>query len=264
MKRKAGIFAAGMILAVLIFMATAWHTFSTTNKKISVGIETLPTLTNFYDEQDRFSIYIKESSKLAASQALYNLAKDAAIDKNKELCRIEPQTGYIIWDSSCKPELSFIKQKFLQNYNKSFNEFIQKYPNANLRPTYINEFDETTAKNKEIKSTALPIIFQSIEKGTFAVYNFSYVIETSTKINLTEQNIYLEDFEEIYNKIIEEKAKCQTLDVDCFKNLNFDRWNFDVERQGSYIIFKFKTKAIYFFQETSIERYAPIELNFAI
>lgn len=266
--KRAGIFAVGMIITMIIVMAAAWQAFSTTNRKIAVGVEILPNLTSHYNEQDRFSIYIEESKSLAASQALYEIAKDAAIDKKKGSCRVEPQTNYFIWDNNCKPETLFIKQRFIQEFNKSLISFVKAYPKENLRPYYMNEFAE--GSEEIINSAASPIKLESKAKSTFASYSLSHSVETSltsTKTNLTEENIDL-NFNGIYNKIVEEKTRCQTEQKEaeeCSKALEaieFDYWRADVERQGSYFIFRLKTKDFFFFQENNLENYKQIELNF--
>lgn len=269
LNKRAGIFAVGMIITMMVVMAAAWQAFSTTNKKITVGTKILPNLTSLYDEQDRFFIYIEESKSLAASQALYEIAKDAAINKNKDSCRVEPKTNYFIWDNNCKPEALFIKQKFIQEFNKSLASFVEAYPKENLRLHYTNEFAEGS---EEIISTALPIKLESKAKSTFASYSFSHSLKpflTSTKTNLTKENIDL-NFNEIYNKIVEKKTRCQTEQKDteecskALKAIEFDSWHASVERQGSYFIFRLKTKDFFFFQENNLENYKPIELNFVI
>lgn len=258
--KTAGIFAIGMILAMIVFMTTAWFSFSLVNKKISTTIKTLPNLTELYEEQDRFYLYLKESSKLAASQAFYQISKDAAIDERS--CNLI--NNYVIWEQNCHPKTELVRQKFLEYYNQNLAAFIKNYPNKMLRPEFLNEFET----EEIINSTALPIEIQTTKKSNFANYNFSYAIKISIKRNISEQGIYLEDFEEIYNKINELKEKCSATsggvsNIECFKNLELEHWNFEIEQQGSYFFFKLKTKNLFFFNEKGVENFAPIELNVA-
>lgn len=251
--KKAGIFAAGMILAMLIFMTTAWFAFSTTNKRISAEISTLPILNSYYNEQDRFLLYAQEAQKLAASQALYNIAKDAAIDPISESCNL--MNNYMLWNEHCSPKTEIVKQKLLDYYNKTFDASIKAYPDEKMHSDYISEITET----KELSSTAQAISLNSEKQGSFAKYNLSYSFNPSIKLNLTEQNIYLEDFEIIYNKI----AACNK-NLECIKAISLEHWNIAIEEQTSYFLFKLKTKTFHFFHEDNIEKYKPIELNFII
>lgn len=251
--KKAGIFAAGMILAMLIFMTTAWFAFSTTNKKITAEINTLPVLNSYYNEQDRFYLYAQESQKLAVSQAFYQIAKDAAINPAKESCNL--LNNYIIWNENCNPNTDMIKERFLENYNQTLANLIKLYPNDNMRPEYVNEINE----NNWIASTAQPITLNSEKQGSFAKYNFSYSFSPSIKLNLTEQDIYLEDFKMIYNKF----DSCNK-ELECIKAISLKHWKITVEEYSSYILLKLKTKKAFFFQENGVEKYAPIELNFII
>jgi hypothetical protein len=259
--RKAGIFALGMIIAMILFMTTAWLAFTTTNKNLDVSFNLAPYLTNYYNEQDRFFLYIDESTKLAASQAFYEIAKDAAIDKNKDSCLV--YNNYFVLSPGCKPELSSIKTRFLEKYNQSLNNLIQKYPSEKLRISYGNEFDET---GMTIRSGADLIKLDSQKKASFALYNFSYSFNPSNSFSLAKLNIVLDDFETIYNKAVNTKSVCNQ-DINCVKEkMTSDRWQVDVEKSGQYFLFKLKTKKSFFYQDVteSSEKFAPVSFNFAI
>lgn len=263
--RKAGIFAVGMIIAMILFMTTAWLAFTTTNKKLDASFNLAPYLTNIYNEQDRFSLYSEESTKLAASQAFYEIAKDAAIDKNKGGCLV--YNNYFVLSDSCKPEITSIKTRFLEKYNQSLNSLIQKYHYEKLRINYINAFDET---GSAIRSDANPINMDSQKKASFATYNFSYIFNPSVTISLAnglaKHDIILDDFETIYNDAVNAKTACNQ-DINCIKGkMSLERWKFDVEKSGQYFLFKAKTNISFFYQESqdAAEKFAPIEFNFAI
>ncbi len=259
--RRAVAFAYGMVLAMIVFMSAAWYAFTTTNNKITAEINTLSVLKIYYNEHDRFSIYLEESQKLASSQAFYQLSQDAAIDKSQTSCRIIENN--VVWGENCHPEEDFINIKFTEDYRFSLNSLVSKYPNEKLRPEYANALNDAM---DEMTSVAAPLTLSSQKQGTFVKYTFNHTIDPTIKLNLTEQSIYLNDFTEIYDKIREEKNKCSTINADCFKNINFEHWTFVTEDHASYILFKFKTKKAFIFKaiDTTAENFGPVELNFII
>jgi|GEM_PF-2778437 len=248
--KRALAFGWGMVMAMIIFMSTAWFAFTTTNQKISAEITSLSILEDYYKEQDRLIAYSETSSKLALSQSFYQLAKDSAIDITNS-CKVI--NNVMVWNNNCHPNADFVKQKFLEYYDTNFNSFMLEYPNK-MDITYTNVLENTT-----LISRASPVTFSSEKQGTFAKYNFTYNFEPSIKINLTEQGISLEDFESIYNKILECNKK-----IECFQKINLENWDISTESQGSWFLFKLKTKKPFIFYENDIENYAPIELNFII
>ncbi|MCX8193813.1 MAG: hypothetical protein N3G19_00385 [Candidatus Pacearchaeota archaeon] len=259
--KKAGIFAAGMVLATIIFIVTAWFAFSTTNKNITAEIELLPILTSIYNEQDRFSLYINETKKLAASQAFYELTKrGAVIDEN---CRIEPDTKSVIWDSNCKPEITYINKAFLEEFNETFNFLVNSYPNEKFRQNYSHIFNE---QENVIISKDKSQIIENKKEGNFASYTISLSTEKTATIttNLNEQEINLDDFVKIYDKIMEEKSKCSEETHDCLKNFNFENWNVKIEKQGNYYFFELTTKKAFFFIENNNIKFEPIKLKFVL
>jgi len=253
-KRAAGAFAILMMIGMIVFMTAAWMTFSTTNKKAIGEINLIPILKNYYDNQERFLIYSTESSKLAASQAFYEIAKYSAIDKNKDSCQV--YNNIIIWSESCKPETTFIETKFMESFNADFNGLIQKYPNPDFKITYSN-----LLHGNNIDLTAQPIKQESKERGNYAIYNFTYSFNPSMQIDLEKKNLH--DFILVYEKAIESKNKCGQ-DIPCLKNtFNMENWIFDVEKSSNYLIFRLKTKTSYFYNDGA-EKFSSIELNFAL
>jgi len=248
--KKAGIFAAGMVLAMIIFITTAWFAFSTTNKKISREMLCLSVLNSYYNEEDRFMLYARESAKIAASQAFYLIAKDAAVNLKENSCNV--RNNYIIWTESCHPETESIKEKFLNYYNKTFSELIKNYPNK-VQPEYF-----LLLENDTLILMAQPIRFTSEKQETFAKYTINYSFDPSFMLNLPEQKIYLEDFETIYNKI-----KACNNNSSCLEDISFEHWETSLEEFATYYLFNLKTKNFYFFQDDT-QKYEKIELGFII
>lgn len=261
--KKAGIFGAGMILMMIVFMSTAWFAFSTTNKKVAAEMELLPVLTSLYNEQDRFYLYLEETKKLASSQAYYETIKKLETGTINKNCRIEPNTKIAIWDSRCKPT-DEIKKSFLEEFNKSFDFFIKAYPNEKLRQNYIHIFDEN--KNETIISKTQQAILETQKNGTFAIYNITFSTEQTETIitELKEQQISLDDFVKIYEEVVKERENCIETNQDCFKNLNFENWNRKVEKQGNYFFFELTTKKAFFFIEKNKMKFEPIKLKFIL
>ena len=250
--KKAGIFAAGMVLAMLIFMSAAWFAFSTTNEKIGVEFRAINYLENLKNEQIKFKIYSEDATNIASVQSFYEIAKDSAIDKAEASCQV--LDNYIIWSQDCKPESSFTKQQFLSDYNRVFTNLISKYPNENLRATFTNEIIENS-----VVSTTLPLTLKAEKQGSFAKYSFETTFTPLIKVNLTKESIILGDFAEIYTDVI----SCSK-DLACFNNLDFENWNFKVTEYSTYFLFKFQTKKSFFFTNGAIQNFKPIELNFII
>ncbi len=257
--KKAGIFAAGMILAVIIFMAAAWFAFNTTNNKIKVEIQTLSILNNFNNEQVKFTFYAHESQKLAASQGFYELAKEAAIDPLSDSCYIKE--NYFIWSEHCHPQTDQVNRLFLNKYNQTFSRLIKDYPNKNISADFANILE-----GDKLTSTSLPIILEEKKKATFATYTIIKDIAPKPPLqtDLVGEKIYLDNFENIYSQILSRKSSCTTINEDCFKSLGVAHWNDKVEDKGAYLLFTLTTKEIHFFQENNNIVYKPIVLNFVI
>ena len=262
-QKKAGVFAIGMVIAMILFMTAAWFAFTATNNKITFETRALEPLMDYNNEYDRFIIYRDESAKMAASQAFYEIARDAGIDKNQDSCTV--YNNYFILSDNCKPGTNAVRAKFIDIYNRSFNNLMSLYPQYNFRNNIYSVMYSSDRNMIEFKTDKIKPSSQV--KTDFAVYNLSYEVDPSATVNLSEQDIILEDFEEIYLKIINAKNSCVGREItSCMKSkLEFVRWHFDAEKQGSHLIIKMKTKSSYFYQDaTSDERFAPVEFNFAI
>jgi len=257
--KKAGIFAAGMILAVIIFMAAAWFAFNTTNNKIKAEIQTLSILNNFNNEQVKFSFYAHDSQKLAASQAFYELAKEAAIDPLSDSCYIKET--YFIWSEHCHPQTDQVTRLFLNKYNQTFSKLIRDYPNKNISADFANIIE-----GDKLTSTSLPIILEEKKKATFATYTITQDISPKPPLqtDLVGEKIYLDNFENIYNGVLSRKSSCSIINEACFEDLGFAHWNDKVEDKGAYLLFTLTTKETHFFQEGNALVYKPIVLNFVI
>ncbi|UZE93792.1 MAG: hypothetical protein IB618_03430 [Candidatus Pacearchaeota archaeon] len=260
--KKAGVFAIGLVLGMIIFIGMSWHAFSTTNKNINAGVIKTTASINIKNMGDRLSFYINESSKLAASQAFYEIVKDSAIDKDNPSCTVTGDT--IIWNSNCMPEKIFLQNKFTDEYGKSFFDSLKAYSETNLTDiTYTHTFE-----NGEIKTKTDPKTFSSEEKGTFATYKLEYEFNPSITLILEEENINLDSFDFIYIKTNSDIRECRDEEavdmVLCVKNkLEFDGWTVDVKKQGSYLIFELETEEYFFFEDKGM-KFEKIILKFAM
>ncbi len=261
--KKASIFALGMVLGVIILMGIAWYGFAATNKNIYKGIKIIDPL-NYKNLKDNFALYLNESAKLSASQSFYEIAKETAIDKENPGCNIYSGKDYIIWSQECKPEQKIIEEMFIKYYNKSFNILLQEYP---LIDTEKIEYNHILEEN-QINSFASLEKIKTTKKAVFATYNVSYEFDPSTNLDIKKQEIHLEDFISIYQKTTNQIKICKEEEnqLDCIKkNLEFERWIFYVDKEGSFFIFEFKTKKYFFFENVDgRERFNPLKLNFAI
>ncbi|MCL6500503.1 MAG: hypothetical protein K6T16_00515 [Candidatus Pacearchaeota archaeon] len=261
--KKAGIFAVGLFLGMVIFMGLSWSVFSKTNQYIK---ESFTGISFDYQDNlaDRYSLYINESKELAASQALYWLSRNAAIDTLNPSCKIFGE--HIIWSTDCKPTKEFIETRFIEEYNKSFYNFAKKYPKAVLADIeYSHSFEENGLSI--IRSDAEEKEITLIEKTAFATYNISYEFNPSTSFNLAEHEINLNDFELIYTDALGALDTCKSNEniANCIKTkINFERWNVEGKKEGSYLLFYLQTKKYFFFEQDGIEKFGPISLNFAL
>lgn len=251
--KKAGMFGALMVLSMIVFMATAWFAFSKTNEKIN-GSFNITALKNYYYEQDKFSFYMKESSRLSASQAFSEISKQAGINLTT---KCNTYKNYIIWNENCFPDNLFIQQKFLEEYNKSFHNYINNYPNKEFIVDFIHNFEDN-----KITSEGKKITLTTAKKSSFAVYNFSYEIIPKSNFDLASEKINLNNFREIYNIVINEKEKCSN-EISCLKNnVVLNDWNVEIEKENNYILFNFSTKKFFFYENA--EKFAPIAMNIAL
>ena len=257
-KRAAGAFVIFMFMGMIVFITATLITFNTTNKKVIDEVNLIPVLKDFYNEQDKFLIYSTESSKLAASQAFYLVAKDSAIDKNKDSCRADSTSNTIVWSESCNPDVNFVETKFMEYFNDNFNSSIRKYPVKDFQTSYTNVLN-----GDKIDSNSQPIKLEAKRQSSFAIFNLSYNFNSSIHTNLSEQKTLPDNFVDVYNNAINAKNKCNN-DINCIKNkMNLGDWNLELEKSPSYIIFKLKTKTSYFYNDGA-DKFAPIELNFAL
>jgi len=257
--KKAGIFAISMVVGMIIFISLSWYSFSITNKNLNLGISKAISA-NYQNTRDKIYFYTLESSKLAASQAFYEVAKESAVDKEKTLCTVIENK--LIWNQNCKPEQKFVENKFLEKYNDSFIGFLKNYPEKQLEDSeYIYLIEED-----ELFSTTSEKTLTTIETTPVATYTMNYMFDSSLKINLFDEGIYLEDFESIYKQANSAITACKDSKnmVVCVKNrINLGRWVVEVEKEGSYLIFKCKTKKYFFFNESG-EKFEQIGLDFAM
>ena len=253
--KKAGVFAISMVIGMIIFISLSWHAFSITNRNLNLGIS--KTITNNEDVKDRFIFYITESSKLAAAQAFHEIAKHSA---GNDDCKVIENK--IIWNDECKPDQKSLKDEFLKRYNSSFIGFIKNYPEENLRD--IEYF--YLIENDKLISVASKKTLNSIKEETFVTYNISSEFDASSIINLTELNIKLDDFGQIYEEAQNAITECRDSNniSSCVQNkLSFKRWQTEVKKEGSYLIFKCQTKNYFFFDDSG-EKFEPITLDFAM
>lgn len=256
--KRAGIFAAGLVLGMIIFIGLSWHSFSTTNRNLNMGIIKALSSTQYKDMENKVSFYLDESAKLASSQAFYEIAKNSAVNK-ESMCNVINDN--IIWNSNCRPEQQFIESMFIEKYNQSFYGFLENYLEEDLKAEYIH-----IIKEGKIESSAEQKTFVSQEGTSLSTYKLSYVLDPSITHNLNEQDIYLGDFEFIYQETDSVILKCKDNDdvVSCVKkNLNLARWTTKVKKEASYLIFELETKKSFFFEDPE-EKFEPVVLNFAM
>lgn len=254
---RGGIFALGVVLAMVIFMSTAWYSFSLTNKKLISNLQFMEDSNIFYDDIDRFYFYLEQSIDLAIYQSFYQISKEGAIDKTG-FCKIDAQRNVVIWDEKCKPTIDYLHQKFLTEFNKSFNSLISIYSDTRFITPYFSAFDET-GNNLYVKTPPGLVSFEG--NSPFMNYSLAHNLREEYVINLTEKRIFLEDFVDIYTLLIKEKQKCKD---SCFDTVTFERWDYVFEKQDERYYFEFKTKNYFLFYEDNQMKYAPIKLNFLL
>jgi hypothetical protein len=264
MNRKASIFALGMVLAAFIFMGLAWGGFFMSNKNVNreIGLEEPMYLKNI---EDKFILYSNQAAKLSASQAFYELSEESVINRENKNCKIYSGKNYIIWDQNCKPKQEIIDHSFINKYTENFNDFIQNY-NYNIDTTNFEYFH--VLEENEITTTSHSETIKITKKTAFATYNISYEFHPSITLELTNNEIYLNDFVLIYQQIISARQTCETNDdqAKCIEdNINAERWSFDITKESSYFVCEFRTKNYFFFEdENGKEKFARAALNFAI
>lgn len=253
MNKKAGAFAIGMVLTMIVLMSLTLHAISKSNQAVEKTFS-LKNLTSLYLEADRISFYFKEASRLSAYQAFYEIVKDAAINTSNKLCFSQTYENkeIIIWDKSCKPEINFLKEKFLLEYKKNIDKYAKRYPKD------IKFEIESWMENNKISSRLKVKLNAKNER-----YNISYSFVKVFYTNLTSESIVLEDFLEIYEKVNKAKKENKGNIENCF-GLSFERWKCKAKKIDDSYLFELETKKPYFFELDGKEHFENIKLVFLL
>lgn len=260
--KKGGAFALGMVIIVVFLTIFILHSFTVANRKIEVGVDKLENLTDIYESADRLSLYMQEAVKLSAYQTFYNITKESAININNRNCFTKKyqDENIVLWSEQCKPEQGFIEEKFFSEHDKNLNNSLNSYP---------EEIDITTSytiENNKV-ATMIKTTLSKKQAASYTAYNLSYELNKEFIVDLAEEQIYLDDFPKIYDKIklkIEE-CKEQTDFETCLKTLSFQRWNIKTTILDTWVLFKLKTKKYFFFEdENGAEQFEQIELTFGL
>lgn len=259
--KKGGAFAIGMVIIVIFLIGFTWHGFVLANRKIDGGVSSLENLSNIYEVSDRLSLYLKEAAKFSAHQSFYTLVQEAAIDKDRPcFTRSYQNINVVIWSEQCKPEQDFIEQKFFLEYDKSLSIFLNNYPEKN------NVTTSYTLENNTI-TTIVKTTLTTEQSTAYAIYNLSYDLNRNFVLNLTDEQIWLDDFPKIYEKASSKIKECKgkTNIEKCLEEMRFEQWDFDAIPFGTWIFFEFSTKKPFFFEdETGQEQFKKIILKFGL
>jgi hypothetical protein len=261
MNKQGSAFALSMVIFTWILVGFTWYCFSLANAKIDAGVSSVDNLTKVYDSNDRLSFYLGESARLSANQAYYKMAQEPATGA---LCFAKPYNGenIIQLTGSCRPDRQAINERFLSEYNKSFSGFIEKYPekqdveNMSIFHSMENDTVLTTAK----KTLAAE------QKTAYASYSLSYDFYENLATNLSNE-ISLDDFTNMYDKSASALDECRDKEIEkCVEEkirASFENWDFDAVKAGTWVLFEFKAKKPFFF-ENETERFEKIGIKFGI
>ena len=252
MNKKAGAFAIGMVLAMIVLVSLTLYSISKSNQDVEKTFS-LKNLTSLYFEADRISFYFKEASRLSAHQAFYEIVKDAAINTSNKLCFSQSYEDkeIIIWDKNCKPEINFLKERFLLEYKKNIAKYAKRYPKD------VKFEIESWMENDKVVSRLKVKLNERNER-----YNISYSFIKVFYTNLTSESIVLEDFPEIYEKVNVKKENKGNIE-NCF-GLSFERWKCKAKRIDDSYLFELETKKPYFFELDGKEHFENIRLVFLL
>jgi len=255
--KKAVTFAIGIILVAIAVTIFAFYAALTTSSHRKNDIETPLFLLNVQNEAKEAMFYTQESAKYASQQTLFELLKGVPTKGN---CKFF--NSVIIWNNNCQPDISKIKNKFLQTFEARFYSYLGKYKSTfpspdkqtpELYSKVINQDKDYTFninKNKlEInKKNILSYIFpQGMANppvtGTYEV-DPSFALELPFGLNEII-DIYKASKNAVKDcKSAKEVEKCVKDELD---KLNFENFDFGLAEKSNYLIFKATTKKRLFF-----------------
>lgn len=261
--KRGSLFAGISVIALIVLIGLSFACFSQANKKVGSGMSVLENLTEISDAHSRMLFYLQESSKLSSQQAFYDLAEAAAIDASdqNQKCFTKPVNGenIIQFTDSCKPDTDASEKILMSEYGKSMENFIGNY-------TENISVEIESALDNNMISTSAKAEFYAVQKSSYAKYNMSCAFSEKIITSLSEEQIYPEDFSEMFLKGAGALNECRNAAEikSCIEGkIAMDRWNVVATPEDGWVLFEFSTKKQFFFYEKG-EKFGKITSKFGI
>lgn len=254
MNRKGSAFALSMVILTWILIGFTWYCFSLANVRVETEISSVDNLTQVYDSGDRLSFYFEESAKLSANQAHCKTAQEPAAGS---LCFTKSYNGenIIQLTDSCKPDIQSLNEKFLSEYNKSFYDLLEKYPEKEA----VENISVFHSIENDAVTTSVRKTLAARHDAAYASYSVNYDLDKDFT-----NNIYLGDFANIYEKSLLALDECKDKEIEtCLEQtISFENWDFNAVKAGTWVLFEFSTKKSFFLMNE--EKFSPVVLRFGI
>jgi hypothetical protein len=257
MNKKAGTFGLSMMVIAVVLIGLCLWVFVKVDRKAETSVSSLENLTNVYLSYDRANLYFGDASELASQQAFYSIAKMSAENPGC-FTKSYQNRSIVIWNAQCGPEKSSIEKRFLLAHNNSFNGFVERYPEK-------RNVEIFHALDNGVITTKVKSAITGEQQAGYAKYNVTSELDKTFTVNLSAENISLDDFVSIYQDAmnIQECKKNKSVEQ-CISEISLERWSINTTNLNGWILFELSTKKPFFFEENGAEQFKPIELKFGI
>jgi len=242
MNKKAIAFGIMLVLVTIAAISVSFYYFVHDHNKKLQNAFTAEAISNFEEEQSRLKYYGKESIKLSAYNALYSMTRKSLVYLDSS-CLVYGET--YIWSDFCKP--SNLESWFSEEFDSELKNLLDAYPK---KIAFLTSMDKDLIK-----------INIKLMNNTTSNLTLEYAFDIN--FNLTENNLSLTEFENLYAQVQEAKSKCNT-DTECIKKeIKLEDWDIQVIQESGYLLFTLETKKSYFLNRGGILSFEKIKLKFA-
>jgi len=242
--KKAHFFAIGFAITMVFVIAVALMSFSGESKKSEQSLEILSKMQDASINKTMEIQFAVDSASLSAQQTFQRIAGMGGVFGSCSVDTISG-VGYVIWNKECNPNTDTIKEKFQENVQLTFDNFLKTNPDIAYSLKLNNNILSATSKAKKTINIPLENITLSSE------YTPSF------SIDLNSLGIYLGDFELLYSSV-----KNCIRKVDCIKGLDLKRWKIaDVSEVEGKVIINITTQKVFFYSEKGANKYSPVTMS---
>jgi hypothetical protein len=242
--KKAHFFAVGLVLVMIIVIVAAVIGFGRDTKKSETSLDILLKTQDAYMVRNISSQFAIDSASLSAQQTFQRIANLGGVFGS---CSVDTigEVKYVVWNKDCNPNTDTIKEKFQENVQMTFDNFLKTNPDIAYSLKLNNNVLSATSKAKKTVD---------VSSGSI---NLHSEYTPSFSIDLNSLGIYFGDFESLYSSVKNCNRK-----VECIKELDLKRWKIsDVSEVEGKVIINITTQKIFFYSEKEASKYSPVTMS---